>query len=62
MSLEEFAELVRRMRAKQKEYFKKRTPTLLAESKDWERRVDEALDVLAGKGTPSMFDGPKGGA
>ncbi len=57
MTLDELAALVSRMRAKQKEYFKKRTPTILQESKDLERRVDDALDEIAGKKTPGLFDG-----
>jgi hypothetical protein len=39
----EFVELVAAMRAAQKEYFRTRTPSSLAEAKRLEREVDAAL-------------------
>lgn len=53
MSHDDFKDLVRRMRAKQKEYFRKRDHTVLNECKDLERRVDESLNNK----TPDMFAG-----
>jgi hypothetical protein len=54
MSHDEFKDLVRRMRSKQKEYFRGgRVGSVLNECKDLERRVD---DVLADK-TPDLFAG-----
>lgn len=52
--MDEFRDLVRRMRAKQKDYFRSRSPETLRECKDLERRVDEALESRVK--TPSMFD------
>lgn len=51
----EFVELVRRMRAKQAEYFRTRDSTVLREAKDLERRVDEWLRADADKDKPSLF-------
>lgn len=48
----EFRSLVKRMRDKQKEYFRTRDTTVLRESKDLERRVDEALTPEF----PKLFD------
>lgn len=39
----EFAEMVRTMRAAQKRYFRTRSQADLAESKRWEKKVDDAL-------------------
>ena len=55
MTADDFKDLVRRMRAKQKEYFRKRDNTILNECKDLERRVDDALNNK----TPDMFEGRK---
>lgn len=44
MDTEWFERLVREMRAKQKEYFRTRGATALAECRDLERRVDAMLD------------------
>lgn len=49
----DFLDLVRRMRAKQVEYFKTRDTTILRESKDLERRVDEAIKAADQK--PDLF-------
>ncbi len=49
----DFLDLVRRMRAKQVEYFKTRDTTILRESKDLERRVDEAIKAADQK--PELF-------
>lgn len=43
MTGEEFMTLVRRMRAKQKEYFRTRSSVALRESKQLEREVDRLL-------------------
>lgn len=52
MDEKEFRDLVKRMRDRQKEYFRTRDTTVLRESKDLERRVDAALEVE----TPGLFD------
>ncbi len=52
----EFTGLVRHMRAKQREYFRSRTPQLLNECRDLERKADKALDELANPATPGLFD------
>lgn len=49
----DFLDLVRRMRSKQIEYFKTRDTTILRESKDLERRVDEAIKAADQK--PDLF-------
>lgn len=56
MEPKEFIDLVRRMRAKQKEYFKTRDTTILRESKDLERHVDQAVEAYNAK--PDLFTGP----
>lgn len=51
MKAREFFDLVARMRDKQKEYFRTRQPSVLAESRDLERAVDAEIkrvhEVLA---------------
>jgi hypothetical protein len=42
MTAAEFVDLVRRMRAAQKKYFRERTSQALIESKQLEKQVDEA--------------------
>jgi hypothetical protein len=54
MTEPDLRDLVRRMRAKQKEYFRTRDTTVLRESKDLERRVDDALEEK----TAGLFDEP----
>lgn len=54
MAPEEFVDLVKRMRAKQTQYFANRDRTTLNESKDLERRVDRAIESYAKK--PGLFD------
>lgn len=49
----DFVDLVRRMRAKQREYFKTRDSMALRESKDLERRVDDAIEAADAK--PDLF-------
>lgn len=61
MTLAEFADLVRRMRKTQAEYFRRRTPQLLQESRDLERRCDEALREMASPQGPGLFDAPREG-
>jgi hypothetical protein len=63
MSLEEFTQLVKDMRAAQKAYFKARTPAALEESKRLERLVDQAIEageIPEGHGyqQASLFTGP----
>lgn len=58
MTLAEFADLVARMRRSQTAYFRSRSPAVLAECRDFERRVDDALNVVTGRTTPSLFDPP----
>lgn len=43
MTTGEFADLVKKMRDAQKEYFKTRSNDSLRRSKDYERQVDEVL-------------------
>ncbi len=50
---DDFIDLVRRMRAKQKEYFRHRDATSLRESKDLEYRVDRAIEEANKK--PDLF-------
>lgn len=52
----DFRDLVRRMRAKQRDYFREKDATVLRECKDLERRVDAALDGTAASARPSLFD------
>ena len=52
---DDFIALVRRMRAKQAEYFRTRDATVLREAKGLERRVDDWLTRDADKGKPSLF-------
>jgi len=47
MSLEEFAELVQRMRNAQREYFRTKSLPALRRAKTEERKVDRALQELA---------------
>ena len=51
-----FRELVRLMRAKQKQYFRTHDRALLNHCRDMERRVDEALK---GPKPPGLFDEPR---
>lgn len=59
MNNKEFFDLVAKMRAKQKEYFKFKNKTLLNESKALEKQVDAEIsrvnDVLAKRKEPSLF-------
>ena len=60
MNNKEFFDLVAKMRAKQKEYFKFRNKTLLKESKALEKQVDDEIsrvnDVLSKRKEPSLFE------
>lgn len=56
MSLNEFMELVRGMRDYQREYFKTRKQAYLQGSKQYERKVDEAVRDWYQRGA---FDAPK---
>ena len=46
MTIPQFLDLVERMRAVQKEYFKTRDKNVLQESKRLEKEVDEALEKM----------------
>lgn len=48
-----FRELVKRMRQKQRDYFRSRDATVLSECKDLERRVD---DELSRDRAPALFE------
>lgn len=54
MNTDEFIDLVRRMRARQKAYFKTRDATVLRESKDLEARTDQAIEEMTRP--PGLFD------
>lgn len=54
MPLDEFKDLIRRMREKQKTYFRTRDAAVLRECKDLERRVDDELDARFH--TPALFE------
>lgn len=45
-TMKEFVELVREMRAAQKEYFKTRSKDVLSRSKELERKVDAELQSI----------------
>lgn len=47
MTTGEFADLVLKMRTAQKAYFRTRSAEKLSESKDYEKRVDKALQERA---------------
>ena len=47
MTIQEFVDLVSRMRAAQKVYFRDRTPYALSQSKQLERAVDEAVREIS---------------
>lgn len=54
-ALEEFYDLVARMREAQKGYFKQRTQFWLDKSKQLERAVDNSIQQLAGNGRRTLF-------
>lgn len=56
MTTEDLAAIVRQMRKLQRDYFRTRDQGTLRESKDMERRVDAALEHLAGTAQPGLFD------
>jgi len=53
MNNRDFRDLVRRMRSKQKEYFRTRSEEVLRESKELERSVDRELEK---DGQMELFD------
>ena len=58
MDIDDFIDLVRRMRAAQKAFFKKRKQSDLIESKRLEKEVDQTLDAIANETDtlqPSLF-------
>jgi hypothetical protein len=56
MSVIELAELAKRMRDKQKEYFRTRDTGVLEESKELERRFDAVVSQVL---DPQLFSEPK---
>ena len=54
MDYKQFADLVRRMRTAQKDYFRTRHKSYLDYSKKLEKQVDTALDSL--NADPGLFD------
>ena len=56
-----FFRLVERMRSKQKEYFRTKSPIALNESKQLEHEVDDEIkranDIINNRQQPSLFDG-----
>ncbi len=58
MDPKDLAKLVRRMRQAQRDYFRDRTPSLLAASKALERELDDLIVALLDDETkPALFDG-----
>jgi len=61
MTVDDFADLVSKMRTTQKEFFRTRSPTTMSEAKALERKVDQALEEReerkAGKAQPGLFEG-----
>ena len=59
MTTGDFADLVKKMRDAQKEYFKTRSSDSLQRSKDYERKVDEVLSSrekrIKEEQEPSLF-------
>lgn len=56
MTAHELADLVKKMRDKQTEYFRRgRQASVLQECRDLERRVDEAVQKVRGEYTPPLF-------
>lgn len=59
MTTGDFADLVKKMRGAQKEYFKTRSSDSLQRSKDYERKVDEVLSSrekrIKEEREPSLF-------
>ena len=54
LTLSEFAQLVKNMRAAQNAYFRLRTPAALATSKQREREVDDAVALVEGAFKPTQ--------
>jgi len=55
--LTDLARLVRRLRERQQAYFRSRHPTVLAECRDLERRVDAAVAAILSPPALSLFGG-----
>jgi hypothetical protein len=57
VSVQELALLVKNCRDAQKRFFKgDRSADAVRISKDWERRVDDAVDSILKPPTPGLFD------
>lgn len=54
--LVELALMVKRMRDCQKEYFRTRQGNLLAICRDWEKRIDKAVEEILNPPSPGLFD------
>ena len=59
MTIEQYSSLVKRMRSKQKDYFRTRDRTVLNECRDLERRVDEATEAILNPQPPALFEDGK---
>ena len=59
MTAKDFFDLVARMRDKQKEYFRTRSGSVLQESKQLEKQVDEEIkrvnEIIKDKQEPKLF-------
>src|SRR5436309_3393899 len=58
MDLESLARLVRDMRQHQRDYSRTKSQAELAASKDYERRVDQAVKEVLNPPAPGLFDAP----
>lgn len=58
MTIEQLARQTLGVLRLQQDYFRKRTPRLLQESKDAERRLRKACEEILNPATPDLFDAP----
>lgn len=56
MTLQELAKLASSVRDAQRRYFRDRSPQNLNMSKDWERRLDAAVQEILEPQNPGLFD------
>lgn len=59
MTREELAREVLKVLAMQAKYFRERTPQLLNECRDAERRLKATCEAVLSPPSPSLFDQPK---
>lgn len=57
--LNELARMVRDCRALQKRYFASKSPQILNECRDSERRLDKAVDAILNPPAPDLFSQPE---